>query len=67
VIRAARRAREAGLGTVGLTGASGGALAPLVDVAIRVPSTITSHIQECHLAIEQLLAALVEDDLYPRA
>lgn len=67
VIRAARRAREARLGTVALTGASGGALAPLVDVAIRVPSTITSHIQECHLAIEQLLAALVEDDLYPRA
>ena len=52
---------------VALTGASGGKLAPLADVAIRVPSTVTAHIQECHLAVEQLLASLVEDTLYPRA
>jgi D-sedoheptulose 7-phosphate isomerase len=31
-----------------------------------VPSTVTAHIQECHLAVEQLLASLVEDALYPR-
>ena len=32
----------------------------------RVPSTVTAHIQECHLAIEQLLASLVEGALFPR-
>ena len=52
---------------IALTGESGGKLAPLADVAIRVPSTMTAHIQECHLAVEQLLASLVEDALYPRA
>jgi len=50
---------------VALTGASGGAVAPLADVAIRVPSTTTAHIQECHLAIEQLLALIAERTLYP--
>jgi len=65
ILRAAERARELELRVVALTGASGGALAPLADVAIRVPSTVTAHIQECHLAIEQLLALLVERDLYP--
>jgi hypothetical protein len=40
-------------------------LAPAADVAIRVPSTVTAHIQECHLAIEQLIALLVERELYP--
>ncbi len=35
------------------------------DVAIRVPSDVTAHIQEAHLAIEQLLALLVERSLYP--
>jgi hypothetical protein len=30
-----------------------------------VPSRVTAHIQECHLAIEQLLALLVERELYP--
>ena len=67
VIRAAERARGAGLRVVALTGESGGKLAPLADVAVRIPSSITAHIQECHLAVEQLLASLVEDALYPRS
>lgn len=66
VVRAAETARARGLRVVALTGASGGTLAPLADVAIRVPSTVTGHIQECHLAVEQLLASLVEDALHPR-
>jgi D-sedoheptulose 7-phosphate isomerase len=65
VVRAAARARAQRMKTVALTGASGGALAPAADVAIRVPSEVTAHIQECHLAIEQLLALLVERELYP--
>jgi D-sedoheptulose 7-phosphate isomerase len=64
-VAAAGAARSAGIGVLGLTGASGGRLAPLVDVAIRVPSTTTAHIQECHLAIEQLLALIAERELYP--
>jgi D-sedoheptulose 7-phosphate isomerase len=65
VLRAAEEARSRGLKTVALTGASGGRLAPLADVAVRIPSAVTAHIQECHLAVEQLLALLVERDLYP--
>jgi D-sedoheptulose 7-phosphate isomerase len=65
VVRAAERARTHDLRVVALTGATGGAVAPLADVAIRVPSTVTAHIQECHLAIEQLIALLVERALYP--
>jgi D-sedoheptulose 7-phosphate isomerase len=66
VIRAAERAQGQALRVIALTGGSGGKLAPLADVAIRVPSAVTAHIQECHLAVEQLLASLVEDALYPR-
>ena len=65
VLRAAERARALGLGVLALTGRSGGELATLADVAVRVPSTVTAHIQECHLAIEQLLALLVERALFP--
>lgn len=66
VLRAAEQARAQRLRVIALTGASGGALAPLADTAIRVPSTVTAHIQECHLAVEQLLALLAEHALYPR-
>ena len=66
MIRAAEQAHAQELQVIALTGETGGDLAPVADVAIRVPSTVTAHIQECHLAIEQLLASLVEDALYPR-
>ena len=65
VLAAAEAARTARIGVVALTGDSGGRLAPFADVAIRVPSTTTAHIQECHLAIEQLLALIAERALYP--
>ena len=65
VLAAAESAHAQGMRVVALTGASGGGLAPLADVAVRVPSTVTAHIQECHLAIEQLMALLIERELYP--
>jgi D-sedoheptulose 7-phosphate isomerase len=65
VVAAAERARERRMKVVALTGDGGGKLGPLADVAIEVPSTVTAHIQECHLAVEQLIALIVERDLYP--
>jgi D-sedoheptulose 7-phosphate isomerase len=67
VARAFEQAAAQGLRTIALTGESGGKLAPMANVAIRVPSTETSHIQECHIAIGQLLAFMVEEQLYPKA
>jgi D-sedoheptulose 7-phosphate isomerase len=65
VVRAFAQAREQGLRTIALTGASGGALGALADIAITVPSRVTSHIQEAHIAVGQLLAFIVEDELFP--
>jgi D-sedoheptulose 7-phosphate isomerase len=67
VLVAAESAHAQGMRVVALTGATGGGLAPLADVAVRVPSTVTAHIQECHLAIEQLLALLAERAIHPAA
>jgi D-sedoheptulose 7-phosphate isomerase len=67
VVRAFEQAASLRLERVALTGRDGGALAPLADVAIRVPSSDTSHIQELHIAIGQLIAFLVQDDLHPQA
>lgn len=65
VVRALEQARMQGLRTIALTGASGGKLAGLADVGIRVPSDETSHVQEAHIAVGQLIAFLVEDELHP--
>jgi phosphoheptose isomerase len=64
VIRAVALAKSKGIFTLGLLGASGGALAALVDRAIVVPSHSTQHIQESHTAIGHLLCELIEEELY---
>jgi D-sedoheptulose 7-phosphate isomerase len=60
VIQAVRKARELGLFTIGLTGASGGRLRELVDALIAVPTNETPRIQECHILIGHALCDAVE-------
>ena len=57
---AAEAARSRGMGTVALLGRGGGTLRGMVDLALVVPSDVTSHIQETHLAVEHLIVELVE-------
>ena len=63
VIAAVRQARELRMRTVALT-AQQGELAGLVDVAIRVPSATTAHIQEAHVAVEHTICHLLERLLF---
>lgn len=65
VLEAFTVARQMGVTTVGLTGASGGRMRDLADVLIAAPTNETPRIQECHIlaghalcdAVEQALAA----------
>jgi len=57
-------ARALGLKVIGLTGAKGGELANVADVAIRVPETETFKIQELHLPIYHALCLMLEDKFY---
>jgi D-sedoheptulose 7-phosphate isomerase len=61
LIAAARAARDRSVGTVGLLGRGGGALAREVDDAIVVPSDDTGRIQVIHLAREHVIVELVEE------
>ena len=60
VINALRVAKVKGLKTIGLTGASGGAMKALCDVTICVPCEITHEIQERHLPIYHAWAIALE-------
>ena len=66
VVAGLRKARELRLTTIGLTGASGGAMRTLCEICVTVPSTQTPRIQEAHLTIGHILCALVEDALLTR-
>ncbi len=64
VLAAMQCAREAGLGTIGLTGADGGAIASFCDVLMAVPSRHTPRIQEVHLVTYHTICHLVEERLF---
>ena len=63
---AALRAKALGATVIGLTGRGGGALAPVCDIAIVVPSDSTQRIQETHIAIGHILCDAVERGLFSR-
>jgi phosphoheptose isomerase len=54
-------AKALGLKSIVLTGRSGGALAPLADVAIKVPADDIAEIQELHLPVYHWLSTELED------
>jgi D-sedoheptulose 7-phosphate isomerase len=60
LVRALTVCRRKGIATIGYLGNGGGAMAPLCDYQIIVPSCITMHIQESHIALEHILCMVVE-------
>ncbi|MBS0263164.1 MAG: SIS domain-containing protein [Planctomycetes bacterium] len=63
VVKAVELARSRQMRTIVLTG-NRGCLRDLADVALCVPSDVTQHIQETHLALEHLVCHFVERALY---
>ena len=57
-------ARALGIKIIGLTGADGGELARVADVAIKVPETETYMIQELHLPVYHCLCLMLEDRFF---
>lgn len=57
-------ARALGIKVIALTGANGGELTTVSDVAIRVPETETYMIQELHLPVYHCLCLMLEDRFF---
>lgn len=64
VMNATVVARASGLKVIGLTGTTGGQLADVSDVAIKVPETETYMIQELHLPVYHCLCLMLEDRFF---
>jgi len=63
VVEAVQSATRRGVTTVGLLGATGGALRDIVAYPLLVPSVSTARIQESHILIGHVLCDLVEREL----
>src|SRR5213075_759666 len=58
-------AKAFGLKSIALTGKSGGELATLADIAIKVPSDNVAEIQELHLPVYHWLSTELEATFFP--
>ena len=65
IVTAFQTANQTGLTTIGLTGSTGGALKPLSDILLNIPSQDTPRIQECHILVGHIICQLVEATIFP--
>jgi D-sedoheptulose 7-phosphate isomerase len=59
-VKALKLAKQMNIHTVAYTGNGGGAMSPLADINIIIPSDTTMNIQESHLALEHIFCMVVE-------
>ena len=64
IVRAFEVARAKGISTIGFTGLAGGAMKPLSDLLLNVPSTDTPRIQEAHIMTGHIICQLVEESIF---
>ena len=64
VLLAIDLARNMGCLTLGMTGRSGGKLADVVDLCLKVPSDDTPRIQEVHITAGHIICEIVESVVF---
>jgi D-sedoheptulose 7-phosphate isomerase len=65
ILQAIRVARAMDIRVVGLTGGTGGRMAPLCDAVLIAPEHETYRVQECHLPLYHALCAMLEARFFP--
>jgi len=64
VIKGLAKAKEKGAITVGMTGQTQNKIEEIVDYCLKMPSTDTPRIQECHITVGHIICYLVENELF---
>ena len=66
ICNAFRKAKDLGVITVAMTGATGGEMKSMADYLLNVPSTDTPRIQESHIMLGHIICEIVEAQMFPR-
>ncbi|MGD0341631.1 MAG: D-sedoheptulose 7-phosphate isomerase [Bacteroidales bacterium] len=64
LIEALKICRTRKIISIGLTGQTGGKMANMCDICIKVPSSNTPRIQEVHILIGHIICSIVEEELF---
>lgn len=63
VVKAFATAKEMGIKCIALTGEKSSPMSETAEVALKVPSTATNHIQEMHIVIGHIMCGIIEAEL----
>ena len=63
ILKALEIAKEKKLIVIGLTGAHGHKMETYCDHILKIPSTDTQKIQECHIVLGHIICSLIEDQV----
>ena len=66
IVKAAIQAKKQKLHIISLTGFNASVLEKNSDLCIKVPSKVTSHIQELHIIVVHLLCTLIEKQFFEK-
>lgn len=64
ILKALETAKAKGIISIGFTGESGGKMAALCDIVLKMPSAITPKIQECHIMFGHIICQMIEDTIF---
>ncbi len=66
ILNAFSKARQLGVTTIAMTGATGGAMRERADYLLNVPSCDTPRIQESHIMLGHIICEMVEARIFPK-
>ncbi|HEU5047840.1 MAG TPA: D-sedoheptulose 7-phosphate isomerase [Rickettsiales bacterium] len=64
VLAAIESARAKGIKVIGMTGQGGGKMEALCDIILKMPSSRTPNIQECHIMFGHIICQIIEDGMF---
>jgi len=67
ILKGIQVAKKMGIHVIGLTGITGGEMAQLCDICLKMPSDSTPRVQECHILMGHLICSYLEQELFGSA
>lgn len=64
VMAALEAAKKQGITTIVLTGKTGGKMNGMCDIMLKMPSSCTPNIQECHIMFGHIICQIIEDTIF---
>ena len=62
IVKAFAQATKQGLITVAFTGAEKSRMSEFADVTLRIPTSVTARVQECHIMVGHMICEAVDED-----